>query len=365
MSKIVVLATAILIAVTLPAAAQSNGQSSRPGIPPVDTNPDPDELRNIFSFQVENDFFNIVGKSDRDYTNGLRIGWLSPALPSLPDLLANITNFPTLFGERPATSVTRRVGISVGQNLYTPQNTDTSQPIFNDRPYAAWLYSSVALQQTYKRTNEKGVEEPIRQDTIQLELGLVGPAAGGAFVQNDFHRLINDAPANGWANQLHNEPTLGLTFERRWRVGRGTVFDSPKLEYDMVPTFGFAAGNVSDYIDVGGVVRLGKDLGNDFGPPRSRPALPGSEGFQGDGFRWYLFAGLNGQAVARNMFLDGNLDGNSMHVTHRPLVAEGTLGIAFLFNGVRVSFTQVLRTPEFFEQDRFDQYASINVSFRY
>ncbi len=157
----------------------------------------------------------------------------------------------------------------------------------------------------------------------------------------------------------------GLTFERRWRVGRGTVFEQPKLEYDMVPTFGVAVGNVSDYVEAGGIVRIGKDLGDDFGPPRSRPALPGSEGFQGDGFRWYFFAGLNGQAVARNMFLDGNLDGNSMHVTHRPLVGEGTLGLALLFNGVRISFTQVLRTPEFFEQDRFDQYASINVSFRY
>jgi hypothetical protein len=39
---------------------------------PIDTNPDPDELRNIFTFQVENDFFNIYGRSDRDYTNGIR-----------------------------------------------------------------------------------------------------------------------------------------------------------------------------------------------------------------------------------------------------------------------------------------------------
>src|SRR5476651_1322742 len=131
MSKIAALATTILIAAILPAAAQN--------VPPVDTHPNPDEQRNIFSFQIENDVFNIVGKSDRDYTNGARLGWLSPALPSLPDWFANITNFPTLFGEAQPSLVTRRVGISIGQNLYTPQNTDTFQPIFNDRPYAAWL----------------------------------------------------------------------------------------------------------------------------------------------------------------------------------------------------------------------------------
>jgi lipid A 3-O-deacylase len=37
-----------------------------------------------------------------------------------------------------------------------------------------------------------------------------------------------------------------------------------------------------------------------------------------------------------------------MHVTHRPFVDEGTIGLILLFRGVRVSFTQVLRTPEFF-----------------
>jgi lipid A 3-O-deacylase len=358
MRKTTALAAVFLMAGTVAVAAQQ--------AIPIDTTPDPDEQRNIFTFQVENDFFNIVGKSDRDYTNGLRIGWLSPALPELPEGWARMLTLPTFFGERPVGSVTRRVGVSIGQNLYTPQDTETSQPIFNDRPYAAWLYMNVALQSTYKRVDPtSGKEDPVRLDTLQLDFGLVGPAAGGAFVQNNFHRLVNDGPANGWANQLHNEPTLDLTFERRWRTGHGIVFDSPKLEYDIVPTIAAAVGNVSTYASAGGLLRIGKDLRADFGPPRARPGLPGSEGFVGEGFGWYLFIGVNGEAVARNMFLDGNTDGNSIHVTHRPFVAEGTVGLALLFRGVRVSFTQVLRTPEFYERDRLDQFASINVTFRY
>ena len=66
------------------------------------------------------------------------------------------------------------------------------------------------------------------------------------------------------------------------------------------------------------------------------------------------------------MFLDGNADGTSIvHVTHRPFVGEAQAGIAILFRGVRISYTQVLRSPEFFERDRWDQFGSINVSFRY
>jgi hypothetical protein len=76
--------------------------------------------------------------------------------------------------------------------------------------------------------------------------------------------------------------------------------------------------------------------------------------------------GLGGEAVARNMFLDGNTDGNDIvHVTHRPFVGEGQIGLAFLYRGVRITWSQVLRTPEFFERERWDQFGSLNVTFRY
>ena len=170
----------------------------------------------------------------------------------------------------------------------------------------------------------------------------------------------------GWANQLHNEPTLGVAFERRWRTGRYTLIEDPQLEVDFIPRMGAALGNVATYAGVGGTGRIGKNLRDDFGPTRARPALPGSEAFIGDGsFGWYLFAGLDVQAVARNIFLDGNTDGFSLRVGHRPFVGEAQVGLAFLYKGVRFTYTQVLRTPEFYQQDRFTQFGSVNVTFRY
>jgi hypothetical protein len=357
LAKSAVLAIAVLLAGTVAASAQRL---------PIDTTPDPDELRSIFSIQIENDVFNPIGRSDRDYTNGIRLAWLSPALPQLPDGLAALVTFPTFFGEAPPSSVTRRFGISVGQNLYTPANTSTSLPIYNDRPYSGWLYGSFALQSIYKREDPKTQRaEPVRMDVVQFDVGLIGPAAGGEFVQNNFHRIINDTPAMGWANQLHNEPTFGLTFERRWRTARHSLLDSPKLEFDIVPRIGAAVGNVATYASVGGTLRIGKELRNDFGPPRSRPALPGTEGFVGNGVGWYFFVGFDGEAVARNIFLDGNTDGSSLRVTRRPFVGEAQAGLAVFFGGVRISYTQVVRTPEFFEQGRFDQFGSVAVTFRY
>src|SRR5262245_57998073 len=110
-------ATVALALGAAPAAAQT--------IKP-DTTPDPDEQRWIWTLQIENDVFNRFSPSDRDYTNGVRLGVLTPALPDLPDGWAALTTIPTFFGEAPTTSVTRRFGFSLGQNIYTPQDTSTS-----------------------------------------------------------------------------------------------------------------------------------------------------------------------------------------------------------------------------------------------
>lgn len=321
---------------------------------------DDSENRDIFTLQVENDVFNRISRSDRDYTSGVRFGWLSPAL-ALPQGIVEMTTIPTFFGEKDASSATRRIGISVGQNIYTPEDTWASFPIPNDRPYAAWLYLGLALQTTYKENNK-----PVRLDTLQLDLGLIGPAAGGEFVQNNFHSLIGVARSFGWSNQLHNEPTVGLTFERRWRIfDPAPLPPEPTLEYDFIPRMGAALGNVATFAGVGGIVRIGQRLDHDFGPSRARPALPGSEAFVGSQFSWYFFAGVGGEAVARNIFLDGNSDGHSLRVSHRPFVGEAQAGLAVQFRGVRITYTHVLRTPEFFERDRWTLFGSINVTFRY
>jgi lipid A 3-O-deacylase len=360
-AKTVALATAAILSNTSLLSAET------PPAPPPRVSATEDEQRSIYTFQVENDVFNRVAQTDRDYTSGLRIGWLSPALTEMPPGIVAATTVPTFFGEAPASSVIRRVAVSFGQNIYTPADTWITQPIYNDRPYAAWLYGSFALQYTYKRADEKtGRDEPMRLDTLQLDLGVIGPAAGGEFVQNNWHTLIGVAPSYGWSNQLHNEPTIGLSFERRWRTGRSVLIEDPKLEVDFIPRIGAALGNVATYASAGGTGRIGKNLRDDFGPTRARPALPGSEAFIGDGsFGWYLFAGIDAQAVARNIFLDGNTDGNSLSVGHRPFVAEAQVGFALLYGGVRFTYTQVLRTPEFYQQDRFTQFGSVNITFRY
>lgn len=52
---------------------------------------------------------------------------------------------------------------------------------------------------------------------------------------------------------------------------------------------------------------LGFNLPREYDPMRIAPSLPGSDYFEPTaGLGAYVFAGVNGRAVARNLFLDGN-----------------------------------------------------------
>ncbi|HEX2885963.1 lipid A-modifier LpxR family protein, partial [Vineibacter terrae] len=103
-----------------------------------------------------------------------------------------------------------------------------------------------------------------------------------------------------------------------------------------------------------------------FGPPRARPAMPGSETFTArDGFGWYVFVGVDGQAHAQNIFLDGNTFRRSHHVERYPFVLDVQAGIVLLFRNARISLTHVVRSPEFSERSRWQQFGSISVAFRY
>jgi lipid A 3-O-deacylase len=82
-------------------------------------------------------------------------------------------------------------------------------------------------------------------------------------------------------------------------------------------------------------------------------------------FGWYLFAGAEGRAVARGIFLDGNPWRNSQRFDKKPLVADLNAGLAIMVDAVRLAYTFVYRTEEFGGQDKPDTFVSISVSFRW
>jgi hypothetical protein len=155
-----------------------------------------------------------------------------------------------------------------------------------------------------------------------------------------------------------------LTYQRSWRqLATATL---ARGDLDLTPHLGGAVGNVYTYANAGLTLRYGRRLPLDYGPPRVQPSLPTS-GFVSptDKFAWYLFAGVEGRAVARNIFLDGNTFTASRSVDAEPLVADLQFGLVLTWGRVRLSYTHVLRSREFQTQRENAQFgaASLSVAF--
>jgi hypothetical protein len=95
-----------------------------------------------------------------------------------------------------------------------------------------------------------------------------------------------------------------------------------------------------------------------------RPALSGVEHFSGGPLSWQVFAGVQGRAVARNLFLDGNTWEDSASVDRNPYVADFQTGFSVSAGDWRLAYTYVWRTEEFDTQPTRQDFGAIALSWR-
>lgn len=299
----------------------------------------------------END--SIGRGSDQNYTNGVRLTYfnMDAAFPDIAHKIAD--SVPTFDINR-----TSSIYYSLGQNLYTPDNIESRVLATDDRPWAAFLYGSIGMA----TLTDNHIDE------LEATLGIIGPYALGEQVQKAVHKHITDSPLpKGWHNQLENEPGLMLSWQRRWP--QFFSYEKAGLIFSAQPSVGINLGNVYTYAASGFSLRLSPERSRWSDTPlRVRPALPGTGYFEthdDDPFDWYLFAGIEGRAMARNIFLDGNTFENSHSVDKFPLVGDANAGIAFTFGRTRLSYTLVYRSKEFEGQDRGDLFGALSLSYKF
>lgn len=298
------------------------------------------------SFTLENDLFYDV---DRHYTNGVRLIWVPEQQGAAPDWALKLSRLTPWF---PAEGEIHH-GYAVGQSMFTPGDITLENPPPGERPYAGWLYGTIGL----------GVESAGQLDQFWMTVGVVGPAAMAEHSQKFFHKAIATNKPRGWETQLHNEPGLVATYQRSWRGLAASTLSG--TQWDVTPHVGGALGNVYTYANAGLTVRYGPSLPDDYGPPRIQPGLPGSGDFsRATELGWYLFAGIEARAVARNIFLDGNSFRDSRSVDKKPLVGDLQFGLVLDWQDIRLSYTHVIRTREFTGQDSQDEFGSLTLSLK-
>ncbi len=303
----------------------------------------------FMTLTVENDLFG--SGDDRNYTNGVRLGWfdtnaVAPAAARIIDPLI------PMFSVNDTTSV----HYSLGQNLYAPRNLLAKTPNPKDRPYAGFIYGSMGLTSITDN----------HLDDIELTVGMIGSAALGEQTQKFVHNLINSDDPKGWDHQLKNEPALMASWQRLWP--EAYTAEIGNLHFRTSPYGGATLGNVYTYANSGVMLQLvPKDSKWQGMPLRVRPAMPGSGYFSvpENEFSWSVFAGLEGRALARNIFLDGNSFRDSPSVDKKLFVGDANIGLAFAYGKTQISYTLNYRSEEFHGQDGSDLFGAVSLGHRF
>jgi hypothetical protein len=283
---------------------------------------------------IEND---ILAHTDRYYTNGIKVGIGVPG-----DTLAELFCNSSTLALKPFSNEADRLhfGWFAGNNLYTPKKITIAAPQPNDRPWAAWTYLGGVAQRVNKESG--------KLDTVEIDVGMVGPPALGDQIQTAWHRWVGASKPLGWANQIPAEPAVVVSYVHKQKLDIGTSV------FQVIPHAGISVGNVFTLARAGGIARIGLNM-TGFGPDSIEPggamlqntrnaADPDSRGK----FEFYAFAGFDGRLVARNIFLDGTLFRDSPSVSKRTYVNDASIGVSMRYQWLRISLTHIRRSEEFY-----------------
>jgi hypothetical protein len=296
------------------------------------------------SIRWENDTF---GGTDRFYTSGGSIsvihsggGWLDSFADWLP------------WGEG-----YRSVGYDLGQIIVTSSDKLLAFPDPEDRPYAGALLAGLTVH----------VERGRCYHGLKLIAGVVGPWSFAEEIQTEVHRIADVDLPQGWDYQLGNEPVLDLVYEhrRRYRLWG----DGPGFACEVLPKATVMLGNLLTQGQVGGQLRWGYHLPDDFGvtllrgmghlpPPRRSGTATG-----GSSWGAYCYGGVHGSLVLHNITLDGNTWQDSRSVDKELFVPAAEAGVAVITGHFVTSFSYVFLGHEFEGQKQNSEFGAFTVTY--
>lgn len=295
------------------------------------------------SVRWENDTF---GGTDQFYTNGISLALLQ----SGPNWL------DPLFGDCPWAQGLRTVGYDITQSMMTPQHTGREIPDPDDRPYAGLLTLGLTFH----------VEREDVYHGLRVMAGAVGPISMAEETQRIVHDLVNRPQPAGWDYQLENEPLLNLGYEHRRRYLLAGRPEGWALE--GIPAAGVMLGNALTDASLGGEVRVGYNMPDNFGttlvrrmghlpPPRERAGA--------DKWGFAVHTGGLATLVLWDVSLDGNVFEGGPDVDKKPFVPALSVGLTVVYDRLLASFSYLFWGKEFDGQEEHAEFGSVSLGYRF
>lgn len=281
-----------------------------------------------WEFNIDND--GPVGQTDRDYTGGVSftlsgkrvqeyIVSIDPLRAGIDDLLG----FSKLY--QPSDYMTFH-SQQYGMSLFTPNDIESTMPVYDDRPYASLIFMS--------NTEFTVVPDKDRAYVSILTIGFLGLDMAED-IQRFLHEVTDSDNPNGWQYQVSSggEPTAMLTYGVQQNLYSSSS-QQLKLEYE---------GNLGFITDVnaGFSWRWGRVNSpwwafNSYQSKYTRQSMPIFSSDGGGRNEFYLWAGARLNFRIYNSLLQGQFRHSEVRVSSddmQRLVAEYWLGVTKEFAG--------------------------------
>lgn len=302
----------------------------------------------------DNDLFS-PRNTDAYYTNGFIYHHVSDPVPAEEGRewaacpgLTGLSRFlsPLFIDTTPATDYRHSWGM--GQIIQTPWDLTLARPDPADQPYAGLLYGSCGFH----------VQEDGHAESLSLMLGVTGPWSMAERGQEIAHQITGSKQPAGWRYQLRNEVLVNMVYDRQH------VFYSLPLGQQHLTFFnntGFLLGTVMTSGSAGLNVLYARD-------PRAaftlRPGFLGRYPWlsQQQPLGFYAVGSLQGSAVLRSVFLDGNTWVDSASVDKKPLTGNAQIVLGYGFSCMAVQLGLNIGTRTFETQgERWPRYGSLGL----
>ena len=285
------------------------------------------------SIREEND---VWTGSDSSYTQGAEIEYMGDT---------------HIWHDKPT-----RMGVSLRNLIYTPEDITIAEPQPEDRPWAGLSGVTLKLQQQHST-------ETIEH---QVLLGVTGEWSYSDEIQTWFHDLVGADTPMGWDNQIPEE------FVVNYAINGVHPFETwGDLDYwaaDVAGTYGGALGTAYVYGEGGGLVRAGYNM------PTHRLSIITPTSVMGWRPVCYMYGRVAGRYVLHNISINGSLfqDGPSQDL--EPFVTDIQGGIcvgleSFKYENatynILFSYAATRRSDEFRGQNNATDFGTFNLAVGY
>jgi lipid A 3-O-deacylase len=281
-------------------------------------------------------------RPDYEYSNGLRVAVEMDGSAGWTELAAAVAPCAAVDGNRaepdPEAGCAATT-VEAGQRLYGPR-MDTYDPVPGQRPFAGWLYAAATGR----------VIDGATRHTFALEVGVTGGPSLGRSVMETYHRAAGFWNPVGWRHQLAFEPAMAVRYGAEHRLAEARV-DGVRAA-DVVARAGASAGNLRTSVHAGARARAGVRLPHAWAARAPR------------GLSAYVLADAGAEAVAHDLFLDGNTFGGGARVARQPLVAHTAWGVGVQRRGLALEYRVQHRSRAYREEPGGHPYSTFEITWR-